>query len=209
MSGCCEDKACDLAQLRGAQARTLKIVLAINAWMFFLEFGAGIVATSTALMADSLDMLGDAMVYGVTLYVINRSERARSGAALFKAFAMLAFGLFVLAEVAYKILFPALPAAPAMGAIGLLALAANSVCLWLLMRHRSDDLNMRSVWLCSRNDIVANIGVIAAAGAVWFTVSPWPDIAIGLLIAMLFLHSAAGVMRAALREFRQTNRAKS
>lgn len=209
MTDCCEDKACELVQLRGAQARTLKIVLAINASMFFVEFGAGIVARSTALMADSLDMLGDALVYAVTLFVLNRSMRWRAGAALFKAFAMLAFGLFVLGEVAYKSFYPALPAAPTMGAIGLLALAANSVCLWLLMRYRTDDLNMRSVWLCSRNDIVANIGVIAAAGAVWFTASPWPDIAIGLLIAMLFLHSAAGVMRAALREFRQTNRAKS
>ena len=86
-----------------------------------------------------------------------------------------------------------------MGAIGLLALAANSVCLWLLMRHRSDDLNMRSVWLCSRNDIVSNVGVIAAAAAVWWLQSPWPDLAIGLIVAALFLHSAAGVTRAALR----------
>lgn len=200
MTDCCEDKACDLAQLRGAQARTLKIVLAINASMFFVEFGAGIVAESTALMADSLDMLGDALVYAVTLYALNRSMRWRAGAALFKAFAMLAFGLFVLGEVAYKSFYPALPAAPTMGAIGLLALAANSACLWLLMRHRSDDLNMRSVWLCSRNDIVANAGVVAAAAAVWWLQSPWPDLAIGLIVAALFLHSAGGVMGAALRD---------
>lgn len=206
MSACCEDKACDLAQLRGAQARTLKIVLAINASMFFVEFGAGIVARSTALMADSLDMLGDALVYGVTLCVLNRSARARSAAAILKASAMLVVGLVVLGEVGYKALFPALPAAQTMGAVGVFALGANAVCLWLLMRHRTDDLNMRSVWLCSRNDIVANVGVIVASAAVWRLQSPWPDLAIGLLIAALFLHSAAGVMRAAARDFLQARR---
>ena len=208
MSSCCEDKACDLAQLRGAQARTLKIVLAINASMFFLEFGAGLAAASTALLADALDMLGDTLVYAATLYVLNRSARWRRAAALLKAFAMLAFGLFVMGEVAYKLFFPVLPVASAMGAIGLLALAANALCLWLLTRHRADDLNMRSVWLCSRNDIVANLGVIVAAVAVWRTGSFWPDAVIGALIALLFLRSALEVMRSALREQRQTPETK-
>ena len=143
MSSCCENKSCELEALRATQSRTLKWVLAINLSMFFVEYSAGILAHSTALLADSLDMLGDAFVYGFSLYVINRSQKWLAISALFKGIIMLAFGLFVLAEAGYKIVNPVLPSAELIGSIGILALAANLLCLRLLWSHKSDDINMR------------------------------------------------------------------
>ena len=135
MSSCCENKSCELEALRVTQSRTLKWVLAINLSMFFIEYSAGILAHSTALLADSLDMLGDAFVYGFSLYVINRSQKWLAISALFKGIIMLAFGLFVLAEAGYKIVNPVLPSAELIGSIGILALAANLLCLRLSLIH--------------------------------------------------------------------------
>ena len=203
MSSCCENKSCELETLRVTQSRTLKWVLAINLSMFFIEYSAGILAHSTALLADSLDMLGDALVYGFSLYVLNRSQKWLAVSALFKGLIMLAFGLFVLAEAGYKIINPVLPTAELIGSIGLLALLANLVCLRLLWSHKTDDNNMRSVWLCSRNDVIANSGVILAAGAVWLLQSRWPDIIVGLAIAILFLRSAWSVLSESITQIRQ------
>lgn len=203
MSSCCENKSCELDALRITQSRTLKWVLAINLGMFFIEYSAGILAHSTALLADSLDMLGDAFVYGFSLYVINRSQKWLAVSALFKGLIMLAFGLYVLAEAGYKIVNPVLPSAELIGSIGVLALAANVLCLKLLWAHKSDDINMRSVWLCSRNDVIANSGVLVAAVAVWLLQSRWPDIIIGLIIAALFLRSAWSVLFEAVVEIRR------
>ena len=203
MSSCCENKSCELEALRATQSRTLKWVLAINLSMFFVEYSAGILAHSTALLADSLDMLGDAFVYGFSLYVINRSQKWLAISALFKGIIMLAFGLFVLAEAGYKIVNPVLPSAELIGSIGILALAANLLCLRLLWSHKSDDINMRSVWLCSRNDVIANSGVILAAAAVWLLQSRWPDIIVGLAIAALFLRSAWSVLAESITQIRQ------
>ena len=203
MSSCCENKSCELEALRVTQSRTLKWVLAINLSMFFIEYSAGILAHSTALLADSLDMLGDAFVYGFSLYVINRSQKWLAISALFKGIIMLAFGLFVLAEAGYKIVNPVLPSAELIGSIGILALAANLLCLRLLWSHKSDDINMRSVWLCSRNDVIANSGVILAAAAVWLLQSRWPDIIVGLAIAALFLRSAWSVLAESITQIRQ------
>jgi len=202
MANCCNDKACELDALRGRQSSTLKTVLAINAVMFVVELTAGLLGDSISLVADSLDMLGDAMVYGFSLYVVARSSTMKARAALLKGGIMAAFGLFVLGQAVYRIAFPQLPVYEAIGAIGLLALAANGTCFFLLWRHRADDINMSSVWLCSRNDIIANIAVLFAAAGVWFTHSGWPDILIGLALASLFLHSALHVLREALRELK-------
>lgn len=202
MDSCCENKAGELAQLRAKQARVLYIVLAVNALMFLVEFAAGWIAGSTALLGDSLDMFGDASVYALTLFVLHRSVRARAGAALFKGGFMLLFGLVVVADAVRKLLIQEVPAADWMGAVGLLALLANGWCFYLLFAHRSDDLNMRSIWLCSRNDLLANSSVIVAAGLVAVTGSLWPDIIVGLAIAALFLHSAWQVIREALAEWR-------
>ncbi len=202
MDNCCEHKADELAQLRSSQSRVLYIALVINAVMFVVEFSAGWIAASTALLGDSLDMFGDASVYALTLFVLDRSRRARAAAALFKGGFMLLFGVLVVADAIRKVLIQELPAADWMGAVGLLALLANGVCFALLYRHRADDLNMRSTWLCSRNDLFANSSVIIAAGLVAFTNTLWPDIIVGLAIAALFLHSAWQVIRDALEEWR-------
>jgi cation diffusion facilitator family transporter len=202
MGSCCSDKSCALDALRARQSSTLKIVLALNLVMFVVELTAGLLARSTALLADSLDMLGDAMVYGFSLYVVARSARWKAGAALFKGLIMLAFGLFVVAEATFKMTQPAIPQAETMGLIGLLALAVNTLCFYLLWQHRADDINMRSVWLCSRNDLFANSAVLIAALAVFWSASRWPDIVVGLAIAALFLHSAWLVLRDAIRELR-------
>jgi cation diffusion facilitator family transporter len=202
MSSCCEDKSCALEQLHTRQSGTLKVVLVLNAVMFVVELAAGLMAGSVSLLADSLDMLGDALVYGFSLWVVGRGLAWKARAAASKAGVMALFGLFVLAELIHKLLFPQPPGFETMGVIGLLALGVNSVCFGLLWRHRAEDINMRSVWLCSRNDLYANVGVLLAALAVWQTASPWPDLVVGAFICALFLHSAWGVGVEARRELR-------
>ena len=202
---CCDDN-CSSAALQGRQRRVLYWVLTINAAMFFVEATAGWVAHSSALLADSLDMLGDTIAYSVSLYVINRGPRWTAFSAMVKGILMAVFGLFVLSEVITKLLWPVIPVAETIGIIGVLALLANLTCLKLLTHHRGDDINMHSVWLCSRNDIIANTGVLAAAAGVAITQSGWPDIAIGLVIASLFLRSAIEVIIRARRQFAETSR---
>lgn len=202
MADCCEDKACEIEALRGRQARTLKIILAINTVMFLVEAAAGLAAQSTALLADSLDMLGDALVYAFSLYVVARTARWKAGSALLKGLIQLGFGAAVLAIAVHRILTPVTPDAETIGGIGLLALAANGVCAWLLLSHRHDDINMHSVWLCSRNDLIHNLAVIGAGIAVALTGSRWPDIAVGLAIAALFLHTSVGVIARSLAALR-------
>ena len=198
MADCCESKSCAIEQLRDRQRGTLKLVLAINAVMFIVVLSAGLYARSTALLADSLDNLGDALTYGLSLYVVGRSERAKGWVAMFKGCLILGAALFVIGQIVYKVLQPSVPVFEAMGIVGLLSLAANATCLGLLWRHRQDDVNMSSVWECSRNDIASNCAVIVAAGAVWAFGSGWPDILIGAALALLFLRSAARVFRDAL-----------
>lgn len=202
MGSCCESKADELGALRARQGRVLYVVLAINAAMFLVEFISGWLARSTALLGDSLDMFGDASVYALTLYALHRSKRMRAGAALAKGALMLLFGLVVIGEAVRKSVFGVLPDPGLMGVIGSVALAANTVCFLLLHRHRGDDLNMRSTWLCSRNDLVANTSVLGAAVLVTMTGSLWPDVAVGVAIAALFLHSAWQVLKDAWQEWR-------
>ena len=190
---------CDIHPVHDDQRRVLRVVLAINVAMFFVELAAGLLAHSTALLADSADMLGDAIVYGFSLYVIGRGPAWQARAALLKGGIMAAFGVGILVEVGTKLARGVTPSADLMSGVGLLALAANASVLLFLWRHRADDINMRSVWLCSRNDVVANAGVILAALGVALTGSAWPDIAVGLAIAALFVISAVDVIRAALR----------
>lgn len=202
MADCCNDKACEIEALRDRQSSILKIVLGINAVMFFVELTAGLLAGSVSLIADSLDMLGDALVYGFSIFVVARGARMKAKAALLKGGIMAAFGLFVFGQAMYKMIFPHVPVFETIGLIGLLALAANSICLVLLWRHRADDINMSSVWLCSRNDIIANVSVLCAAVGVWLTSSGWPDILVGLALSALFLRSALFVLRGARKELR-------
>jgi Co/Zn/Cd efflux system component len=190
---CCEVRV-DVPE---RQRRLLWIVLSINAAMFLVELVAGIAARSTALLADSADMLGDAIVYGFSLYVVARGAVWQARAALLKGLIMAAFGAGVLAQVVTKLLHGLHPSAETMGVVGSLALAANTVCLVLLWRRRHDDVNMRSAWMCSLNDVAGNAGVIAAGAAVALTASGWPDLLVGLMIAGLFCASAASILRSA------------
>jgi Co/Zn/Cd efflux system component len=203
MDSCCQNKAGELAQLRERQGRVLKVVLLINAAMFLIEFISGWLARSTALLGDSLDMFGDASVYALTLYTLHRSARARAGANLAKGGMMLLFGGVVIIEALRKAWLGVVPAADWMGAIGLLALTANAVCFALIYRHRGDDLNMRSSWLCSRNDLIANTSVLVAAGLVFVSGSFWPDVIVGVAIAALFLYSAWQVLSEGWQDWRQ------
>jgi Co/Zn/Cd efflux system component len=193
------DECCEVREVPREQRRVLYIVLWINAAMFLAESIAGLMANSTALLADSVDMLGDAIVYGFSLYVIQRGIVWQARAALLKGIIMAAFGVGVLIQVAVKIAQGLTPTVEVMGAIGVLALAANLFCLILLWRRRGDDINMRSAWICSRNDVVGNVGVLVAALAVGLTSSPWPDILIGLAVAGMFGRSAMQIIREAAR----------
>lgn len=203
MADCCEDKACEITALREKHGRVLKIVLAINTIMFLLEGSAGWLANSTSLMADALDMLGDATVYGMSLYVLTQSQQKQARVALAKGGFMLLFGLFVLGDAAYKLFYSVVPNAETMGVFGALALAANLICFFTLYTHREDNLNMSSTWLCSRNDLISNIGVLIAAALSYLLVSKWPDIVIGTIIALLFLKSSWHVTREATVALRQ------
>jgi len=203
MDECCEAKASELAALRGAQGRVLKTILGVNLAMFCFEFIAGLLAESTALLADSLDMLGDSLVYAFSLYVLHRSLTWRARAALLKGLIMAGFGLIVLLEVVVKLRTGVLPLAPTMAGVGLLALIANSFCFGLLWRHRADDINLRSTWLCSRNDLVANSSVLVAAALVAWSQSIWPDVIVGTGIALLFLRTAVSVLRESFAELRR------
>jgi len=199
MGDCC-DKDDAIGALREKQSSTLKIVLAINVAMFVAGIGAGIYAGSSALLSDSLDNLGDAATYGLSLYVVYKSSRAKAQVAFFKGGLILLAALIVLGQVIYKLMAPAVPIFEIMGVVSLLALLGNSICLYLLTRHKTDDVNMSSVYECSRNDIASNISVFVAAGLVWFTQSGWPDIIIALALVVLFLRSAFRVFTSARNE---------
>ena len=203
-SGCgCAEAAGQLSTAADReQRRVLVIVLAINAALFIGEFGAGWWAGSTALQADSLDSLGDAGVYALSLFVVGRSLRWRAGAGAVKGAIQGLFGLAVLAEVVRKALLGATPDAPIMAAAAAVALVGNLTCFLLLTRFRHQDINLRSVWLCSRNDLFSNSGVIVAAGAVAWLGQGWPDLLVGALVALLFLHTSFEVLRVAIRQWR-------
>jgi cation diffusion facilitator family transporter len=203
MDSCCEQKAEEIKTLRGEHRKVLVVVLVINAVLFVVEVGAGLLAQSTALLADSLDMLGDSLVYGFSLYVLWRNAEWRATAAVLKGIVMAAFGVGVLADAVYKMTTAVVPVAETMGMIGLLVLIGNGSCFLLLFRHRSDDLNMRSTWLCSRNDIIANLSVLAAAIGVKVFDAGWPDILIGAAIAGLFLRSAFTVLKESFAEMQK------
>jgi len=184
---------------RGFRA-ALWVVIAINAVMFVVEMTAGAIAGSQALQADALDFLGDTLTYGISLFVIGMSLRVRATAALFKGLSLGAMGLWVFGSTLWQVFVLGVPNAPVMGAVGFLALAANVASVLVLLRWRDGDANVRSVWLCSRNDAIGNVAVIGAAGGVWLTATPWPDLVVAGLMAALFLWSALQIIRQALEE---------
>ena len=170
------------------------VVLAINFVMFIVEFIGGIMASSNALLGDSLDMLGDASVYGISLLVINKASNIRAQSSLIKGFIMLFLGIFVIYKSIQKIITPTLPQAQTITLLGAAALVANLVSFLLLMKHRKEDINVRSAWICSRNDVTANLAVIGAGVLVAYSQSAWPDILVGLGISFLIIQSSIQII---------------
>lgn len=197
---CCQGKSQALETLQRKQRHVLWIVLLINAIMFGVEFVAGLRAASLSLTGDSLDMLGDALVYGSSLYVLSRGPREQARSALLKGGIMFLTAIAVFARAVYQLVTQTVPAVGIMSSIGVLVLAANLLCLLLLTRHKDDNINMSSVWLCSRNDIIANCSVLIAAVLVWWNGSFIPDFLVGLLITVVFAKSAGKVLSQAWRQ---------
>lgn len=198
MSGCCNH--CSLDRLRERQRATLQIVLLINAAMFFVIAAAALHAQSSALLSDSLDNLGDALTYGLSLYAVSKGAKAKARVALFKGGLILLAALAVAGQIVSKLVTPTVPSFAEMGIFSLVGLAANAACLYLLWRHRHEDVNMSSVWECSRNDIASNLSVFVAAGAVWLTGSGWPDIFVASCLVLLLMRSAMRVIASARAE---------
>lgn len=207
MSARCHHHAERFDGLTPGFRRALWAVIAINGSMFVIEITAGALAGSRALQADALDFLGDTATYAISLFVLGMSLRARATAALLKGASLAVMGLWVLGSTVYQVLVLGLPRAEVMGVVGLLALAANLGSVMLLLRYRNGDANVRSVWLCSRNDAIGNLAVLAAALGVWLSGTAWPDLVVAAAMAALFLWSALHIVRQALEERRYAKRA--
>jgi Co/Zn/Cd efflux system component len=201
MAGCsCSDVKFD--GISAGYKTILWIVIGINAAMFLIEYAAGAFARSMALQADALDFLGDTLTYGITLLAIGHALRWRAYAAIFKGTTLLLMGLWVLGSTFYRVTILGVPNELIMGSVAALALAANAASIVLLLRYRDGDANVRSVWLCSRNDAIGNVAVIIAAVVVQQLQSAWPDLLVAFLMALLFLHSAYLIIRQARSEMR-------
>ncbi len=203
MPCCSHDTCASNGTATGRYRSVLWIVLAINASMFLVEIAAGLAAGSAALQADALDFFADAANYGISLFVLGLGLRWRAGAALVKGASMALFGLWVIGSVVWHALHGTVPGWGTMGVVGAAALAANVACLVLLHAWRDGDANMRSVWICSRNDVIANLAVLAAAFGVFGTGTGWPDIIVAAVMAVLALQGAATIVRQALAELRE------
>lgn len=204
MAGCCGHDA-KFDGVSDDYKRRLWLVIALNAIMCVVEMSAGHAAKSQALQADALDFLGDALTYGISLAVIGATVRARTNAALAKGISLLSMGLWVFGSTVYRVFYVGVPQAEIMGVVGFLALLTNLASVLLLVRYKDGDANVRSVWLCSRNDAIGNVAVMFAALGVWGTATGWPDLAVASIMAGLFLSSAFQIVRQALAERREVS----
>lgn len=197
MGSCC-DNNCAVDALKNSQRSTLVKVLWINAIMFVAIVTAAMYAKSAALLSDSLDNLGDALTYGLSLFAVYKGSATKARVALFKGGLIFLAAAFVIAQIIERIINPVIPSYEIMGVFSIAGLAANGLCLYLLWKHRDEDINMSSVFECSRNDIASNLSVILAAFGVWLFGSGFPDLVIAALLAGLLLFSSARVVRGAL-----------
>jgi Co/Zn/Cd efflux system component len=202
MTSCCET-GCAAEALRDRQRGTLVRVLWVNAAMFLVIALAALYGRSTALLSDSLDNLGDALTYGLSLFAVSQGAATKARVALFKGALIFLAASVVIAQVMYRLINPVLPSYEVMSLFSVAGLLANGLCLFLLWRHRHDDINMSSVYECSRNDIASNLSVIVAAAGVWVFSAGWPDIVVGALLASLLLRSSARVISGALTQLKQ------
>ena len=196
MSGC----GCEVEIKDATERKVLLALLAINGVMFFLEFGVGWWAESTALIADAMDMLADAMVYGVGLYAVGKPVAAKIHAAKLSGWFQVGIALLVLVDIVRRLVFGSEPVSTLMMTIGLVALVANTICLVLISKHRDGEVHMRASWIFSKNDVIANVGVIAAGLLVWVTESRIPDMLIGLIVALVVLRGGLLILEDAKKE---------
>jgi Co/Zn/Cd efflux system component len=197
----------DTSDINSRLKKVLWAVLIINAAMFAVEISAGVFAGSVSLLADAVDFLGDSASYAISLFVLMKSLRWRAGAAFLKGLSMGAFGLWILGSVIYSALNNGTPVASVMGSVGLMAMLANIIAAFLLYRYRNGDANMRSVWLCTRNDVLGNLAVVLAASGVFATGSQWPDLAVAVILASLALQASYQVLQQATQELKSTRTA--
>lgn len=194
------DCGCHIEVDSKQQSRVLVTLLAINAVMFVVEVITGIIADSTGLIADSLDMLADAVVYGIGLYAVGRSTTDRIRAAFASGYFQLALALIVALDVGRRAVFGSDPEPSYMVVVGLIALAANIVCLNLISKHRDGGVHMRASWIFSKNDVIANVGVIAGGGLVYVSGMRWPDLVVGIAIAYVVFRGALAIIHDARGE---------
>jgi len=206
MAGCSCDNNVKFDGMSKAYIKILWVVIAINFVLFLVEMVASQLSASMALSADALDFLGDSLTYSITLIAIGHSLRWRASAAMFKGITLALIGIWVLGSTLYRVFVLGVPNEMIMGSIALMAFAANVISALLLLKYKDGDANVRSVWLCSRNDAIGNLAVLVAAVVVSFTQSKWPDLIVAFLMAGLFLHSATLIIRQAKVEL---NLAKS
>lgn len=196
MSGC----GCEIEIKDKEQSRVLILLLAINGVMFVAEIIAGIIGDSTALIADSLDMLADATVYAIGLYAVGKSLMAKAKAAHISGIFQVMLGLGVLFDIVRRFIVGSEPEPLMMIVVGIVALIANSICLVLIYKHRQGEVHMRASWIFSKNDVIANLGVIGAGVLVAWLGSPWPDLIIGLVIAAIVVRGGLYIIKDANSE---------
>ena len=201
MSAGCHNHNQSFDGMSAEYKRRLWLVIFINASMFLVEMTAGHLAKSQALQADALDFFGDALTYGISLAVIGAPMKVRTSAAMAKGISLFLMGLWVFFSTLYQVLIMGVPQAEVMGIVGFMALLANLASVMLLVRFKDGDANVRSVWLCSRNDAISNVAVMIAAFAVWGTTSGWPDLIVAGIMAGLFLSSSIQILIQARREW--------
>jgi Co/Zn/Cd efflux system component len=194
VADCCENKSCAIEAMKANQSKSLKIVLLINVFLFCLTAFYGLNSHSTGLLAESLDDFGDAVTYALSLYVVYKSNQIKARVAFVKGCLILLGALFVLSQVVQHFIDHTVPIFESMGVVAFVALLLNLTCLLLLTKHRDQDINMSSVWECSRNDILNNVSIIVASILVWITNLGWADIAVGLILSLLLIKSSIKVL---------------
>ena len=197
------DCGCSIEIKDQSQKSVLYWLLAINASMFCIEIGIGWIAESTALIADSIDMFADAVVYGIGLYVVGRAAEDKAKAALVSGYFQAVLGLLILIDIVRRVIQGSEPVSELIMLMGLVALFANLICLVLIHKHKDGEVHMRASWIFSANDVIANLGVIISGALVWWLDSRWPDIVIGIVIAVVILRGARLILQDARNELRE------
>ena len=203
MDDCC-DNICGPKIHDTKQRKTLTIVLGINAIMFLVVFMSALISKSSALLSGSIDNLGDAITYGLSLYAVAKGNTFKIKVSLLKGLLILSAALAVSGQVVYKLMHPIVPIFEIMGLMTILSLIANFTCLMLLWRHQNEDINMSSVWECSRNDVIENVSVLIAAIGVWITNSQWPDMAMALILVLILFRSAFRIINRSYVEIKNS-----